>query len=192
MRKSHHSQLFDLVENIFATSRAFLNSDLSPSSSVFLLKIHLYSIVLWPSSSSSKVYTLFSYMDPLSDFMASSHLSESGPTIAFSITRRFTVAQQHDLQDRVTVPLCSSTRPCQPTRLVVTWSDAQWSPSSASTSIGVGATGTTSYALLHTGWSDGSITSSSSTTLPLNSFERNLSSRKDPFLETNTLLSDLR
>ena len=156
MRKSHHSQLFDLVGNIFATSRAFLNSDLSPSSFVFFLKIHLYSIVLWTSSSSSKVYTLFSYMDPLSDFMASSHLSESGPTIAFSITRRFTVAQQHDLQDRVTVPLCSSTRPCQPTRLVVTWSDARWSPSSAFTSIGVGATGTTSCALLHTGWSDGS------------------------------------
>ena len=123
-------------------------------------------------------------MDPLSDFMASSHLSESGPTIAFSITRRFTVAQQHDLQDRVTVLLCSSTRPCRPTRFVVTWFEAQWSPSSASTSIGVGATGTTSCTLLHTGWSDGSITSSSPTTLPLNSFERNLSSRKNPFIET--------
>ena len=155
-------------------------------------KIHLYPTALWPLSSSTKVYTLFSYMDPLSDFMASSHLSESGPTIAFSITRRFIVAQQHDLQDRVTILLCSSTRPCRPMRFVVTWFEAQWSPSSASTSIGVGATGTTSYALLHTGWSDGSITSSSSTTLPLNSFERNLSSRKDPFLETNTLLSDLR
>ena len=82
VRKSHHSQLFDHVGNIFATSRAFLNSDLSPSSSVFLLKIHFYSIVLRPSSSSSKVYTLFSYMDPLSDFMASSHSSEFGPTIA--------------------------------------------------------------------------------------------------------------
>ena len=45
-------------------------------------KIHLYTTALRPSSSSSKVYTLFSYMDPLSDFMASSHLSESGPTVA--------------------------------------------------------------------------------------------------------------
>ena len=45
-------------------------------------KIYLYSTALRPSSSSSKVYTLFSYMDPLSGFMALSHLSESGPTIA--------------------------------------------------------------------------------------------------------------
>ena len=45
-------------------------------------KIHMYLTALRPSSSSSKVYTLFSYMDPLSDFMASSHLSESRPTIA--------------------------------------------------------------------------------------------------------------
>ncbi|KAI4976147.1 hypothetical protein ZWY2020_049754 [Hordeum vulgare] len=29
-------------------------------------------------------HTLFSYMDPISDFMASSHLLESGPTIASS------------------------------------------------------------------------------------------------------------
>ena len=53
-----------------------------PSLSVFLLKIHMYLTALRPSSSSSKVYTLFSYMDPLSDFMASSQFSESGPTIA--------------------------------------------------------------------------------------------------------------
>ena len=45
-------------------------------------EIHLYSLALRPSSCSAKVYTLFSYMDPLSDFMAPSHLSESGPTIA--------------------------------------------------------------------------------------------------------------
>ena len=44
-------------------------------------KIHLHPTALRPSSSSSKVYTLFLYMDPLSDFMALSHLSESGPTI---------------------------------------------------------------------------------------------------------------
>ena len=33
---------------------------------------------------STKVYTLFSYMDPISDFMASSHFAESGLIIASS------------------------------------------------------------------------------------------------------------
>ena len=33
---------------------------------------------------STKVHTLFSYMDPISDFMASSHFAESGLTIASS------------------------------------------------------------------------------------------------------------
>ena len=33
---------------------------------------------------STKVHTLFSYMDPISDFMASSHFAESGLIIASS------------------------------------------------------------------------------------------------------------
>src|SRR5215216_508363 len=55
-----------------------------PSASVFLLKIHLFSTALRPSGKSTKVHTWFSYMDPISDFMASGHLSESGLTIASS------------------------------------------------------------------------------------------------------------
>ena len=77
--------------------------------------------------------------------------------------------------------------------LVVTWSEVSWSLSSASTSIGVGAIGTTSCALLHTGWSDGSITSSSLHHPPTQFF------REKPFLEKGPdsrnnplLLLDLR
>ena len=53
-----------------------------PSASVFFLKIHLFSIARRSSGKSVKVHTLFSYMDSISDFMASSHLLESGPAIA--------------------------------------------------------------------------------------------------------------
>ena len=35
-------------------------------------------------ASQPKVHTLFSYMDPISDFMASSHFTESGLSIASS------------------------------------------------------------------------------------------------------------
>src|SRR3954467_15957883 len=55
-----------------------------PSAFVFFLKIHLFSTALRPSGKSTKVHTWFSYMDPISDFMASCHLSESGLIIASS------------------------------------------------------------------------------------------------------------
>src|SRR4051795_9523407 len=55
-----------------------------PSVSVFLLKIHLFSTALRPSGKSTKIHTWFSYMDPISDFMDSCHLSESGLIIASS------------------------------------------------------------------------------------------------------------
>src|SRR3954470_13959143 len=48
-----------------------------PSASVFFLKIHFFLTAFWPSSKSTKVHTWFSYMDPISDFMASCHLMES-------------------------------------------------------------------------------------------------------------------
>ena len=48
------------------------------------LKIHLFSIACRSLGKSTKVHTLFSYMDPISDFMASSHFAESGLTIASS------------------------------------------------------------------------------------------------------------
>ena len=70
----------NLSENILMTSRAFLMVTLT----IIIrlpFKIHLHPTALRPSSSSSKVYTLFSYMDPLSNFMASSHSFESGPSI---------------------------------------------------------------------------------------------------------------
>ena len=53
-----------------------------PSMFVFFLKIHLFSMACQSSGKSTKVHTLFSYMDPILDFMASSHLSESGLIIA--------------------------------------------------------------------------------------------------------------
>ena len=53
-------------------------------------KIHMYLAALRPSSSSPKVYTLFSYMDPLSDYMASSHFGIRAHH-RFSIARRFIV-----------------------------------------------------------------------------------------------------
>src|SRR4051812_26581137 len=53
-----------------------------PSTSVFFLKIHLFSTPLRPSGKSTKFHTWFSYVDPISDFMASCHLSESGLIIA--------------------------------------------------------------------------------------------------------------
>ena len=46
--------------------------------------IHLFSMARRSTGKSVKVHTSFSYMDPISDFMASSHLSESGPAIASS------------------------------------------------------------------------------------------------------------
>src|SRR4051794_4398258 len=55
-----------------------------PSASVFFLKIHLFSTALQPSGKSTKVHTWFSYMDPISDFMASCHFSESRLIIASS------------------------------------------------------------------------------------------------------------
>src|SRR5215216_4491638 len=55
------------------------------SASVFLLKIHLFSMACRSSGKSTKVHTLFSYMDPISDFMASSHFAESGLIIASSL-----------------------------------------------------------------------------------------------------------
>src|SRR3954463_8988032 len=55
-----------------------------PSAYVFVLKIHLFSTALRPSGKSTKVHTWFSYMDPILDFMASCHLSESGLIIASS------------------------------------------------------------------------------------------------------------
>src|SRR4051812_44111004 len=55
-----------------------------PSLSVFFLQIHLFSTALWPSGKSTKVHTWFSYMETISDFMASCHLLESGLIIASS------------------------------------------------------------------------------------------------------------
>src|SRR6266480_1261688 len=55
-----------------------------PSASVFLLKIHLFSTALRSLGRSTKVHTWFSFMDSISDFMASSHLLESGLIIASS------------------------------------------------------------------------------------------------------------
>src|SRR6266540_6718724 len=55
-----------------------------PSASVFFLKIHLFSTALRSLGRSTKVHTWFSYMDPISDFMASSHLLESGLIMASS------------------------------------------------------------------------------------------------------------
>src|SRR3954447_14785365 len=55
-----------------------------PSASVLFLKIHLFSTTLRPSGKSTKVHTWFSYMDPISDFMASCHLSEYELIIASS------------------------------------------------------------------------------------------------------------
>ena len=69
--------------------------------------------------------------------------------------------------------------------LVVTWSEVSWSLSSASTSIGVGATGTTSCALVHTGWSDGSITSSSLHHPPTQFFREKLFLEKGPDSRNN-------
>src|SRR3954466_16123383 len=55
-----------------------------PSASVFILKMHVTSTALRPSGKSTKVHTWFLYMDPISDFMAFCHLSESGLIIASS------------------------------------------------------------------------------------------------------------
>src|SRR3954453_1764884 len=55
-----------------------------PSTSIFYLKIHLFLTAFWLSGKSTKVHTWFSYMDPIADFMASCHLSESGLIIASS------------------------------------------------------------------------------------------------------------
>src|SRR3954471_5189154 len=55
-----------------------------PSASVFFLEIHLFSTAFRPSGKSTKVHTWFSYMDLISDFMASCHLSESRLIIASS------------------------------------------------------------------------------------------------------------
>ncbi|KAK9106738.1 hypothetical protein Syun_022749 [Stephania yunnanensis] len=50
--------------------------------SVFFLKTHLHPMVLPPSGKLTKFQTWLSYMDCISEFMALSHLSESGPDIA--------------------------------------------------------------------------------------------------------------
>src|SRR3954468_960780 len=55
-----------------------------PSASVFFLKIHLHSTAFRSLGGSTKVHTWFSLMDPNSDFMASSHFSESGLIIPSS------------------------------------------------------------------------------------------------------------
>ena len=57
--------------------------------------------------------------------------------------------------------------------------------------VGVGITGTDFYDELLSNSGEGTITLSSSTFLPLTSFERNSFSRKDPFLAMNILPSDL-
>ena len=59
-------------------------TDADGNVTVFFLKIHLFSMACRSLGKSTKVHTLFSYMDPISDFMASSHLSESRPAIASS------------------------------------------------------------------------------------------------------------
>ena len=64
-------------------------------------KIHLYLIALRPSSSSSKVYTLFSHMDPLGFYGLEPFVGIRAHH-RFSIARRFIVVYQHDLQDRIT------------------------------------------------------------------------------------------
>ena len=125
-------------------------------------------------------------MDPLSDFMASSHLSESGPTIASpqligsllsnNMTYK-TGLPYHSEVVRILVTLRGT---------AVTWSEVSWSLSSASTSTGVCATRTTSCALLHTGWSDGSITSSSLHHPPTQFFQEKPFLEKEPDSRNNS------
>ena len=161
------------------------------SASVFLLKIHLISMARRSFGKSIKVHTLFSYMDLISDFMASSHFVESGLIVASSqfigsswsskMTSR-TWLLYHSGADLTLLYLRG---------LVVTWSEVTWSSSLTSSLIGVGVTGTDFYDELLSNKGAGIVTSSSSTFLPLTSFERNSFSRKDPFLATNILSSDL-
>ena len=73
---------------------------------------------------------------------------------------------------------------------VVTWSEVSWSSSLASIVIGVEITRTDFYDELFSNSGEGTITSSSSTFLPLTSFDRNSFSRKDPLLATKILLLD--
>src|SRR3954470_1000040 len=133
-----------------------------PSTSVFFLKIHLFSTALRPSGKSTKVHTWFLYMDPISDFMASCHLLEFGLIIAssyvvgssvLSTNMTLIIGSYQSGVVRVLVDLRGS---------VVTSTEVSWSTSLASSLIGVGATGTTSGAVLLASSREGLTTSSSS------------------------------
>ena len=70
---------------------------------------------------------------------------------------------------------------------VVTWSEVTWSSSLTSSLIGVEVTGTDFCDELLSNKGAGTVTSSSSTFLPLTSFERNSFSRKTPNLAAKSL-----
>src|SRR3954447_17147575 len=82
VRKSHRSQLLEFVGTL--SRQVELYRRLCYHQRMFSFKIHLFSTALRPSGKSTKVHTWFSYMDPISDFMASCDLSESGLIIASS------------------------------------------------------------------------------------------------------------
>src|SRR5664279_3556139 len=124
--------------------------DTFPSASVFFLKIHLFSTALRPLGKSTKVNTWFSYMDPISDFMASCHLLESRLIVAssyvavsslLSTNMTFTTGSPyHSGAVRVLVDLRSS---------VANSFKVSWSLSLAFSLVGGGGTGTSSGAALH-------------------------------------------
>ena len=98
----------------FCHKSSFMDGDITIHVRL-LLKDPFTSTALRPSSSTLKVYTLFSYMDPLG-FYGFQPFVGIWAHHRFSIARRFSIVQQHDFQDRITLPLRSSMCPCRPTR----------------------------------------------------------------------------
>src|SRR4051812_32902251 len=130
-------------------------------------------------------------MDPNSDFMASSHFSESGLIIASSKFVGSLSSTNKTVKTGLPYHSGGARDHVDLRRSVVASSEASGSLSLASSIVGAGGTGTISGAALLSKSREGSTTSYSSTFLPLTSFERNSFSRKEPFFATNTLPSVL-
>ena len=79
MRRSHHSQLLELVENLLQQVE-LVDSNITVSVSLLLVD----PFILDGLPIIRQVHTLFSYMDPISDFIAKSQFAESRLIIASS------------------------------------------------------------------------------------------------------------
>jgi hypothetical protein len=154
-KKSHRSQLLESVENLLRL--CFIDGNITISI-WFLLNDPFILNGLRLLGRSIQVHTSFSYMDLIADFIASSHFLD------FEITIR------------------RSTCPSQPRGRIIVWSFMIIINNFLNSWCGV--RGNIFCVSPVSNSREGSITSSSSTFLPPNSFERNSFSRKDPFLAT--------